>query len=207
VKLWLCKFLDLDNLQATAELFQTLGMKRLVGSGCRNSSLVQGIVINSLVEADIEMKPKSIMDNCIITVPLVCNESTILSHCRIESPIITFIPTGWLFHTAAIKVDNEIVHVTIAFHVTEDLKGDIIQSPYWKGMLNDQKLSCSIWQSKLFEARQTMAESFLATWKQVTNPPSVTSSSCRYSMQDIVKSKHLPSMMNHRAFLEGCGAP
>lgn len=197
----------MDNLQPTAELFQILGMKQLVGvigSCYRNSCLIQGIVINSLVEADIEMKTKSIMDNCIITVPLVCEESTILSHCRIESPIITFIPAGWLLHTAAITVDDAIMHVTIAFHVTEDLKGDITQSPHWKEMLNDQQYSCSIWQSKLFEARQTMGESFLATWKQVTNPSFVSSSSRRYSMQDIIKFKHFPSMMSHRAFLEGC---
>lgn len=199
-----CNILDLDNLQPSAELFQTFGMKRLVGSKCRNSFLIQGIVINSLVEADIEMKPNSIMDNCIITVPLVCEESTILSHCRIESPIITFIPTGWLFHTASINVADAVLHVTIAFNVTEDLKGDITQSRLLSEMQNNQTHSCSIWQFKLFEARQTMAESFLATWKQVTNPSSFSSNSCRYSMQDIINSKHLPSMMKHRALLERC---
>ena len=145
------------------------------------------------------------MDNTIITSPLVCEESTILSHCCIDNPIVTHIPKNWLFHTAAITIDGAVLYVTIAFSVTEDLKGDINQSPHWKTLHVQPGIACSIWQSRLFEARKTMGESFLATWNQVTAPFSTiySSNSPRYSMQDIIKFKYLPSMISHRESLEG----
>lgn len=144
--------------------------------------------------------PNSIMDCCIINVPLVCEESTILTNCHIEDPVVQNIPAGWMFHTAAVKIDNVILYITIAFRVDDDLKGSVDQSIGWKSTILESP-SSSLWQARLFEAHKTMSKSFTSTWNSVVSPKMRTSeelSQQRFSMEDIVQLKFIPAIMEHR---------
>lgn len=195
-------FLDLENLNPASELFQTLGMKLRVQSFLSNPSRIQGIVTLSCIEADAEMMKDSIMDSCIVNVPIICEQQTIVSHCLIDDPVINVIPSGWMFHTAAVKQENSVLYVTIAFRVDDDLKGTIEQSHGWKGTSLASTTSTQ-WQAKLFEAHETMSQSFTATWRSVTNLLEHAESKemrklQRFSMEDIVQKKDIPAMMQHR---------
>ena len=62
------------------------------------------------------------------------------------------------------------------------------------------------WQAKLFEARETMSQSFTVTWRNVINLGEQAREKesfevrklQRFSMEDIVKIKDIPAMMRHR---------
>ena len=159
----------------------------------------------SCIEADAEMMQDSIMDSCIVNVPIICEQRTILSHCLIDDPLINVIPSGWMFHTAAVKQDDLVFYVTIAFPVEDDLKGTIEKSRGWKGTSLATTTSTQ-WQAKLFEARETMSQSFTVTWRNVINLGEQAREKesfevrklQRFSMEDIVKIKDIPAMMRHR---------
>ena len=197
----LFSFLDLENLNPASELFRTLNMKTFVQSMCHNSRGLQGVVSTSVLQAEVVSMENSIMDSCIISVPVICEPRTIVSHCVIGDPVVKTIPAGWMFHTAAIKQNHSVRYITIAFLVNDDLKGTIEQSNGWKSTTLDSA-SCTLWQARLFEAYDTMDKSFAETWKKVTNFSSNHKEEpmdhvTRFSMQDIVKLKHIPSMMEH----------
>jgi len=196
---FLHSYIDVENLQPSASLFKTLGMKSFVGcQGLQYLTSLNGIAINSIVKAQVELKDESIMDHCIIDVPLTCERRTILSQCHIDDPEIVIIPTGWLFHTATLMEDEELLYVTIAFLLDDNLKGSVGHSQSWKNTPSAE--SCSLWAAKLFEAKDTMAKSFTTTWKSVMTGCSVSnnlSSIRRYSMEDVIKLKHLPTMLDY----------
>jgi len=177
-------------------------MKPRVQSFLHNPSRIQGIVTLSCIEADAAMMEDSIMDSCIVNVPIICEQQTIVSHCLIDDPMINVIPSGWMFHTAAVKQENSVLYITIAFRVDDDLKGTIEQSHGWKGT-NLAPTTSTQWQAKLFEAHETMSQSFTATWRSVINlrehaEPNQIRKLQRFSMEDIVKKKDIPAMMQHR---------
>lgn len=165
--------------------------------GC--DSKIKGVVTTSLLYAQVEMENNSIMDSCIITVPVVCEQSTIISNCLIDDPIVKNIPEKWLFHTAALKHNNSILYVTVAFCIHDDLKDSVANSNGWK-IANLERPSCSLWQARLFEAHDTMGKSFAATWRLVENLRETNSNSSlvRFSMEDVVKLKYIPALMEHR---------
>lgn len=179
-------------------------MKNLVQSQvCCISSSIGGVVTASLLRAEVKQMGNSVLDSCVINVPLVCQTSTILSNCLIEDPVVNTIPAGWMFHTAAVKQDRSVLYVTIAFHVDDDLKGSVGRSCGWKLA---KCSASSLWQARLFEAHETMSQSFTSTWKSVVSLQSKTiledlSSTIdnqRFSMEDIVQLKYIPAMLEFR---------
>ncbi|XP_057377678.1 fucose-1-phosphate guanylyltransferase-like [Daphnia carinata] len=190
----------LENLNPTSELFQTLAMKPIAQSLCRKPPGIQGIITTSCLEADVESMSGSVMDSCIVNVPVVCERQTIVSHCVIDDPLIKVIPSCWMFHTAAVKQDNAVLYVTIAFRIDDDLKGRIEQSRSWNGTTLEHPTS-TLWQARLFAGLATMSESFTATWKMVSNREKneeLIKTLQRFSMEDIVQHKYIPAMMQHR---------
>lgn len=196
-------FLDLENLNPTSKLFQTLAMKPLAQSFCLKPSGIQGIVTTSYLETHVETMKDSVMDSCIVNVPVVCEGHTIVSHCLIDDPMIKIIPSRWMFHTAAVKHENSVLYVTIAFRIDDDLKGTVEQSSGWKGTPLESPTS-TLWQARLFAGHGTMSQSFTATWRMVSNRSeneelTKTNTLQRFSMEDIVQQKCIPAMMQHRA--------
>lgn len=195
--------LDLENLNPTSELFVTLGMKPRVQSLFFGTSDIKGVVTASVLQASVKMMEDSIMDSCIIDVPIICERFTIVSSCCIDDPEVKSIPANWMFHTAALKqdTDNSALYVTVAFCINDDLKGSLEKSLGWKGTNLESPL-CSLWLARLFEAKETMGQSFTATWRLVTNPDKITvthkTDTRRFSMEDIIKLKYIPAMMQHK---------
>lgn len=170
---------------------------------CYSTSNIQGVVTASILRAEIEMMKDSIMDSCIVSVPFVCEPRTIISHCLIDDPVVNVIPSPWLFHTAAVKQGTCVLYITIAFRTDDDLKGSVEESHGWNGSIfvspND-----TLWRARLFEARETMSQSFVATWKMVAKGGENTSERVnfqRFSMEDIVELKCIPAMMEHREII------
>ena len=171
--------------------------------GCQFSddpaSRMEGVAINCLFRATVQIKTGSIVDHCIINVPLVCQQRTILSHCHIEDPQVVTIPEGWLFHTAALMLDGRLEFVTIAFQVDDDIKGPVGKSRSWSKAAIRCPQDASLWKAKLFQSsKESMAKSFVATWKEVCSSSS-DPATCqrRYSMEDIVKYKNIPTMLEN----------
>lgn len=179
-----------------------MGMKSRVQSLVYSrSSDIKGVVTTSLLQAEVKMMEDSVMDSSIINVPLICERSTIVSGCYIDDAEVKRIPMNWMFHTAALKQDSSVLYVTVAFCIYDDLKGSIEKSREWKGT-NLESPSCSLWEARLFEAKETMSQSFTATWRLVINLQEniVTdkTDTRRFSMDDILKLKCIPAMMQHK---------
>lgn len=193
-------FADVENLQPCASLFQTFGMKSFVRcQGLENLCGAQGIAINSVFKAKVDLKEETVVDDCIIAIPLVCEKRVILSCCQLGDPEVGVIPAGWLFHTAALMIDGNVLYVTVAFLVDDDLKGSLGQSRSWKHVADVEAQHTSVWEAPLFEAKPTMSQSFTATWKSVTRNGQHDSDNHvrRFSMKDIIKLKHIPAMLQH----------
>ena len=100
------------------------------------------------------------------------------------------IPEGFLYHTVAILVQDCRRFVTVAFHVTDDMKfstevarsdnlqygGKLLErlfslSPhlYTKNSVFSTATSASLWTARLFSAQASMAESFSETVRMVTS--------------------------------------
>ena len=100
------------------------------------------------------------------------------------------IPEGFLYHSVAIKVDGVRQFVTVAFHVTDDMKfstevsrsenlqygGRLLErlftlSPhlYNKETVFPASSSASLWTARLFSAQSSMAESFSQTVRMVAS--------------------------------------
>lgn len=179
-------------------------MKPCVGSVIHSSAKLQGVTVNCLLEAPVETMPGSIIESCIIRVPIFCGPRTILSNCLVENEEIKTIPSEWLFHTAAIKEENQLLFVTIAFTLTDDLKGAVEESIGWSHE-TDLPSETPLWKAKLFEAHKSMGQSFLATWKKIALNMKVDkrqSSKKFYSMADVVQLKFLPAILEHRKSIE-----
>ena len=174
-------------------------MKRITQSFCISTLSIQGVVTTSCLQAEVEMMKDSIMDSCIVSVPIVCEPRTIISHCLIDDPVVNVIPAAWLFHTAAVKNEDSILYITIAFRTDDDLKGSLEQSHGWKNSPFGSPADI-LWRVRLFEACETMSQSFVATWKIVAkvDTGSERNNSQRFSMEDIVQLKYIPAMMEHR---------
>lgn len=202
-------------------MFHIFDLKPMVRCCTKNPSknsppgFMQGVVTNSLLASDsVQMKEGSVMDNCIVRSHLICEENTIISHCHVdgdEDSIIINIPSGWLFHTAALMAANAVRYVTVAFRVEDELKNPLKRSCTWKdcfGALHEfYNDDDSLWSAKLFEAKETMGQSFITTWKSVMSGLK-TQLSCDkaarheslrlYSMEDILNMKHMPTMLEHK---------
>lgn len=178
-------------------------MKHCVGSFIDTSAKLDGITINCLVAAAATSMPDSIMESCIIRVPIICESRAILNNCLVESAEITAIPACWMFHTTAIKDEDKLLYVTAAFMVTDDLKGALRESTGWSRVASVPS-DTLLWKSKLFEAHESMGQSFLATWKTVTCKTINTLSCARnlYSMDDVVRLKYLPAILEHRDLID-----
>lgn len=170
------------------------------------TSDIKGVVTTSLLQVPVKMMEDSIMDSCIINVPIICERSTIVSSCCIDDPEVQSIPAGWMFHTAALKEDANscVLYVTVAFCIKDDLKESIEKSRGWKETHLESPL-CSLWLARLFEAKETMGQSFTATWRLVTNLQTNTvtdkTDTQRFSMEDILKLKYIPAMMEHKRII------
>lgn len=193
---------DLDNLVPGAELFETLNMRSIVGSRLRGECTIRGVVVNSIVQAGTVVEPSSIMDTCLVEVPVHVEGRTILSQCVIDDPDIKTIPSGWLFHTAALDGGERSWYVTVAFRVDDDLKGETRDSQSWMD-LGGVPPTTSLWEARLFAAEATRSESFKATWRLVTDRHrTATSDVALYSQADVVQNKCIASMLHHRNQIE-----
>jgi len=186
----------LENLCPSSELFSTLGMKSVVRCRTRNKLICHGVITNSVMESVLEVGEGSTVDTCLFHTPLVIEPNTIVSNCVINDPEITVIPSGWLFHSSAIRQNGVDLYVTIAFRLDENLKTCVEHS--WRHLA---EANCSLWTARLFEARATMSESFSVTWKSVTRQKQETNvdSAPRFSMVDIVRLKHIDGFLQHRS--------
>lgn len=107
---------------------------------------------------------------------------TILSNVEVREELV--IPEGFLYHSVAIKVDGVRRFVTVAFHVTDDMKfstevsrsenlqygGRLLErlftlSPhlYNKETVFPASSSASLWTARLFSAQPSMSQSFSQT--------------------------------------------
>ena len=113
---------------------------------------------------------------------------TILSNVEVREEQV--IPEGFLYHTVAITLDGTRRFVTVAFHVTDDMKfstevarsdnlqygGKLLErlfslSPhlYTKDSVFSTATSASLWTARLFSAQASMAESFSETVRMVAS--------------------------------------
>ena len=113
---------------------------------------------------------------------------TILSNVEVREEQV--IPEGFLYHTVAITLAGSRMFVTVAFHVTDDMKfstevarsenlqygGKLLErlfslSPhlYTKQKVFSTATSASLWTAKLFSAQSSMAESFSETVRMVAS--------------------------------------
>ena len=114
---------------------------------------------------------------------------TILSNVEVREELV--IPEGFLYHSVAIKVDGVRQFVTVAFHVTDDMKfsTEVSRSEnlQYGGRLLEQLFrarprrcapaavfpapaaAASLWSAKLFTAHTSMSESFKQTVQLVSS--------------------------------------
>ena len=111
---------------------------------------------------------------------------TILSNVEVREELT--VPEGFLYHSVAITVDGCRKFVTVAFHVTDDMKfstevgrsenlqygGRLLErlfslSPdvFSRETVFPSASSASLWTAKLFSAQSSMSESFSQTVKLV----------------------------------------
>lgn len=186
----------LENLCQSSELYRVLGMKPVVHCRTGASLTCRGIITDSVIQSAVEISQGSTVDNCIFHTPLVVEPCVILSNCVINDPDIKIIPSGWLFHSSAIKKDGKYSYVTIAFRIDENLKTCVEHS--WKHLAEG---GSSLWTARLFEARTSMSDSFSTTWRSVTRSIQCQHKDddiVRFSMIDIVKLKHVEGFLQHR---------
>ena len=112
---------------------------------------------------------------------------TILSNIHVDHDLE--VPAGFLYHTIAVTIEDKRKYVTVAFHNTDDMKFtsdvNLSQNLLYGGKLLDklytaaperynQKTvfpdltSASLWNAKLFSAKETMSESFKDTVEMVS---------------------------------------
>ena len=187
----------LENLCQSSELFSILGMKTILHCHSGKNLNCRGIILDSVVDAAVEVGEGSVVDHCIFHTPLIVESNTILSNCVINGADIDIIPSGWLFHSSAILKDGQNLYVTIAFRLDENLKTCTEHS--WKHLAEENS---SLWTAHLFKASATMRDSFSSTWRSVTRNNQVDRKEddiVRYSMMDIVKLKRIEGFLQHRA--------
>ena len=109
------------------------------------------------------------------------------------------VPAGFLYHTVAVKVDNQRKFVTVAFGVSDDMKfsvdiaragslqfgGKLMEKVFQMNseVLDNQSVfgdrgSVSLWNARLFTAHSSMSESFRQTVKLVSCLQSQVSGFC-----------------------------
>lgn len=190
----------LDNLEPGSELFNSLGMKPLVNCNGTQTSLIEGVVTNSIFESQVRLYCKTVVDYCIVSTPLVIGAGSILSNCLINCSEIDIIPANWLFHTASVLKNDSMLYVTISFHIQDNLKGSVDKSFSWNHCANYGL--CSLWNAPLFEARATMDQSFYATWLRVVKRDAIqqvhSESSHFFSMADVVHMKYVDGFLAFR---------
>ena len=178
-----------------------------------------GVITHSILDSkSIRIEKGCIMDHCIVSVPLICEEKTIVSYCHLDidsAPLkddsVVVIPSGWLFHTVAVMEDNTIFYVTIAFKVEDDLKDSLENSSTWRDCFSSVFFSSNkdtLWKAKFFEPKETMGQSFKATFDSVIcgleNSENVQKTKNEnnklhyYSMEDIISLKHMPTILQYK---------
>ena len=112
---------------------------------------------------------------------------TILSNIHVDHDLE--VPAGFLYHTIAVTIEDKRKYVTVAFHNTDDMKFtsdvNLSQNLLYGGKLLDklytaaperfnqktvfpESTSASLWNAKLFSAKETMSESFKDTVEMVS---------------------------------------
>ena len=112
---------------------------------------------------------------------------TILSNIHVDHDLE--VPAGFLYHTIAVTIEDKRKYVTVAFHNTDDMKFtsdvNLSQNLLYGGKLLDKlytaaperfnqktvfpdSTSASLWNAKLFSAKETMSESFKDTVEMVS---------------------------------------
>ena len=126
---------------------------------------------------------------------------TILSNVVIDDDLD--IPAGFLYHTVPMTRGGHKIHVTVAFHVTDDMKfsADVATSEnlqfggklleklfsicpetYSKTTVFSQNSPASLWNAKLFTGHQSMSESFRQTVKIISALQSQVICCCNLSL-------------------------
>lgn len=210
----------LHGLTANKHLRMELNLKNIVCSEVADSSLIQGIVLNSILHEPVSLAQDSILEYSVIHCKTRLGPRTILSSVEVQDSIS--IPPGFLYHTVPVCVGENRGFVTVAFHHTDDMKytadidhsedlqygGKLLQSLYSVAPETYRKETvfhsspASLWNAKLFTSHPTMGESFLHTVRMVSLLDSKTtaasSNSTLYSMDDLVKMKDCQGILEFR---------
>ena len=167
-----------------------LNLENIVCSQIREdpSNLIQGIVLNSVIEQAASIPSDSIVEYSAIRSQISLGAKTILSNVEVKEK--QDIPEGFLYHTVAILLEGCRKFVTVAFHVTDDMKfstevarsdnlqygGKLLEklfslSPqlYTKQSVFSSAVSASLWTARLFSAQSSMAQSFRETVRMVAS--------------------------------------
>ena len=150
----------------------------------------------------------------------------ILSGVRVEQEMA--VPGGWLFHTVPVTLASTPAFVTVAFHITDDMKfscgagqagnlqygGRLLANLFQltaglnPGRVFHSSGPASLWSARLFTAQSSMAESFQQTVElaRLASGESgavleLTAEQQLYSMEDIVSMKDGRGILQFRKLL------
>jgi len=200
-----------------------LNLENIVCSKIKmDDNKIQGIVLNSVINKATSIPQDSIVEYSIFDAKVFLGPKTILSNIHIDHDLD--IPAGFLYHTIPVTIDGGRKYVTVAFHNTDDMKFtsdvNVSQNLLYGGKLLDklytaaperfnqktvfpESTSASLWNARLFSAKETMSESFKDTVemvsvldKQVVNQ--LDRKEKLYSMDDLVKLKDCNGILEYR---------
>merc|ERR1719232_55463 len=190
----------------------------------RETSNIEGIVLSSIIDKSIDVPQDAIVEYTIIQSKICLGAKTILSNVEIKDDVD--IPPGFLYHTVPILVDGSRKHVTVAFHITDDMKfsADIDRAEnlqfgailleelfsmcpqiYNKSSVFPQNSTASLWNARIFTAQASMSASFLATVRMISSLVSKEKfdtfenvNSKLFSMEELVNLKDCDGILEFR---------
>jgi len=187
-----------------------------------DDSKIQGIVLNSVINKVASIPQDSIVEYSIFDAKVFLGPKTILSNIHVDHDLE--VPAGFLYHTIAVTIEDKRKYVTVAFHNTDDMKFtsdvNLSQNLLYGGKLLDKlytaaperfnqktvfpdSTSASLWNAKLFSAKETMSESFKDTVEMVSvlDKQGMNQNALKatlYSMDDLVKLKDCNGILEYR---------
>jgi len=190
----------------------------------KETSNVEGIVLSSILDKSIDVPQDAIVEYSIIQSKICLGAKTILSNVEIQDDVD--IPPGFLYHTVPILVDGSRKHVTVAFHITDDMKfsadidraenlqfgGKLLEKLFsmWPQIYNKssvfpQNSTASLWNARIFTAQASMSASFLATVRMISSLVSKEKfdtfenvNSKLFSMEELVNLKDCDGILEFR---------
>ena len=182
----------LQGLTCDPQLRVELNLTNIVSSRLSDGGNdITGIVLNCVIDQPIRVPHDSVVEYSIVRSEVVVGNKTILSNVEITDNVT--VPPCFLYHTipVLVNINSEPVrrYVTVAFHVTDDMKfstsvsqaenlqfgGRLMEmlfslSPQtWsrQSVFADSS-SASLWSARMFSAHDSMSESFKHTVSMIS---------------------------------------